>query len=434
MNIAVDDLGASAAKKYDLEAWLPGQGRYRELTSCSNTTDFQARRLEVRYRPEEGEGVRHVHTLNGTAVAVGRTIIAIVENHQDDDGTVEIPAVLHEFGAPRELSATSERSRLRSDGRMAIRTHEGRQRPVECTGLESRQGPSVPRGFESHPLRSPARTPSWSARCRQYAWRRRVIPPEQLAGALERLDPRERELLALSLRRRVPDEALARVYDVVPAGGGAAPARRAIERLADELGAQRGEDLGAVLQALLDEGSWSATGRTAGHGGGEADADVGRSRTIRRRAMRAGRRRRSGRRPTGEPASRTPRAEERRAEPSRAAGAGAPVVPVASEPVLEMLAAREGSAAGAGRARTTARRRGAASCAIARRQLRGRRDRRRGRVRRPVPVGRRGGTGGPLGRSRRTRARSTSSPSSAARSRRRSRPSRSRSPATRPRT
>ncbi len=103
VNIAVDDLGAPAAKKYDLEAWLPGQGRFRELTSCSNTTDFQARRLDIRYRPEQGDGVRHVHTLNGTAVAVGRTIIAIVENHQQDDGSVEIPAVLHEFGAPERL-------------------------------------------------------------------------------------------------------------------------------------------------------------------------------------------------------------------------------------------------------------------------------------------------------------------------------------------
>jgi seryl-tRNA synthetase len=103
VNIAANDLGAPAAKKYDLEAWLPGQGRYRELTSCSNTTDFQARRLDVRYRPAEGESPRHVHTLNGTAVAVGRTIIGIVENHQQDDGTVEIPAVLHEFGAPRKL-------------------------------------------------------------------------------------------------------------------------------------------------------------------------------------------------------------------------------------------------------------------------------------------------------------------------------------------
>jgi len=103
VNIAVDDLGASAAKKYDLEAWLPGQERFRELTSCSNTTDFQARRLDIRYRPAEGEAVRHVHTLNGTAVAVGRTIIAIAENHQRDDGSVEIPAVLHDFGAPPVL-------------------------------------------------------------------------------------------------------------------------------------------------------------------------------------------------------------------------------------------------------------------------------------------------------------------------------------------
>ena len=103
VNIAVTDLGASAAKKYDLEAWLPGQERFRELTSCSNTTDFQARRLDIRFRPAEGEAVRHVHTLNGTAVAVGRTIIAIVENHQTDDGSVEVPAVLHEFGAPRVL-------------------------------------------------------------------------------------------------------------------------------------------------------------------------------------------------------------------------------------------------------------------------------------------------------------------------------------------
>jgi seryl-tRNA synthetase len=105
VNIAVGDLGASAAKKYDLEAWLPGQERFRELTSCSNTTDFQARRLDVRYRPGDG-GVRHVHTLNGTAVAVGRTIIAIVENHQREDGTVAVPEVLHEFGAPQVIAAS----------------------------------------------------------------------------------------------------------------------------------------------------------------------------------------------------------------------------------------------------------------------------------------------------------------------------------------
>jgi seryl-tRNA synthetase len=105
VNIAVDDLGNSAAKKYDLEAWLPGQGRFRELTSCSNTTDYQARRLNIRYRPGEGAPPRHVHTLNGTAVAVGRTIIAIAENHQREDGTVEIPAVLRDFGAPETISA-----------------------------------------------------------------------------------------------------------------------------------------------------------------------------------------------------------------------------------------------------------------------------------------------------------------------------------------
>jgi seryl-tRNA synthetase len=103
VNISVMDLGASASKKYDLEAWLPGQERFRELTSCSNTTDFQARRLDIRFRPAEGEAVRHAHTLNGTAVAVGRTIIAIVENHQREDGGVEIPAVLHDFGAPPQL-------------------------------------------------------------------------------------------------------------------------------------------------------------------------------------------------------------------------------------------------------------------------------------------------------------------------------------------
>jgi seryl-tRNA synthetase len=105
VNIGVAELGASAAKKYDLEAWLPGQGRYRELTSCSNTTDFQARRLDIRYRPAGEKQPRHVHTLNGTAVAVGRTIIALLENGQREDGSVHLPAALVPYGAPAELPA-----------------------------------------------------------------------------------------------------------------------------------------------------------------------------------------------------------------------------------------------------------------------------------------------------------------------------------------
>jgi seryl-tRNA synthetase len=100
--IAVNDLGASAAKKYDCEAWLPGQGRYRELTSTSNTTDYQARRLGIRYRPADGRP-EHVHTLNGTAVAVGRTIIALLENGQQEDGSVRFPAPLVAAGAPEVL-------------------------------------------------------------------------------------------------------------------------------------------------------------------------------------------------------------------------------------------------------------------------------------------------------------------------------------------
>ena len=107
VNIAVNDLGSSAAKKYDCEAWLPGQGRFRELTSTSNTTDFQARRLDIRYRPAAGGGPRHVATLNGTAIAVGRTIIAVLENGQRDDGGVDIPPVLLDWGAPAAIGSVA---------------------------------------------------------------------------------------------------------------------------------------------------------------------------------------------------------------------------------------------------------------------------------------------------------------------------------------
>jgi seryl-tRNA synthetase len=95
VNIAAGDLGASAAKKYDIEAWFPGEQAYREITSCSNTTDYQARRLKIRTRTEKGNEV--VHTLNGTACAVGRTILALLENHQQPDGSVVIPEALRRY-------------------------------------------------------------------------------------------------------------------------------------------------------------------------------------------------------------------------------------------------------------------------------------------------------------------------------------------------
>ncbi len=103
VNIPVGDLGAPAAKKYDCEAWIPSQGRYREVTSCSNTTDYQARRLGCRYRPGDGESPEAVHTLNGTATAVGRTIIALIENRQDADGGFTVPKILHQYGAPDRI-------------------------------------------------------------------------------------------------------------------------------------------------------------------------------------------------------------------------------------------------------------------------------------------------------------------------------------------
>ena len=101
VNIAAGDLGASATKKYDIEAWFPGQGRYREITSTSNTTDYQARRLDVRYRGERG--LEHVHTLNGTAVTA-RAMMAIIENFQDEGGSVAVPEALVPFGAPARMA------------------------------------------------------------------------------------------------------------------------------------------------------------------------------------------------------------------------------------------------------------------------------------------------------------------------------------------
>ena len=105
VDIAVGDLGAPAARKFDCEAWIPSQGRYRELTSCSNTTDYQARRLGARYRPEPDAAPEILHTLNGTAIAVGRTLIALIENGQQADGSVVLPNALVDAGAPAAIPA-----------------------------------------------------------------------------------------------------------------------------------------------------------------------------------------------------------------------------------------------------------------------------------------------------------------------------------------
>jgi seryl-tRNA synthetase len=102
VNVAAGDLGGPAARKFDIEVWLPGQGRYRELTSCSNCTDYQARRLGTRFRPAGGRP-QHVHMLNGTALTSSRTLLSLIEYGQQADGSVTTPSVLHPFGAPPTL-------------------------------------------------------------------------------------------------------------------------------------------------------------------------------------------------------------------------------------------------------------------------------------------------------------------------------------------
>lgn len=103
VNVCTGDIGTVAAKKYDIEAWMPAQNGYREVVSCSNCTDYQARRLGIRYREKEGAAPKgFVHTLNSTAIAAGRTIVAILENNQQEDGTVNIPSVLRKYMGNRE--------------------------------------------------------------------------------------------------------------------------------------------------------------------------------------------------------------------------------------------------------------------------------------------------------------------------------------------
>ncbi len=97
MTLCAGDMGFSAKKTYDIEVWLPGQGRYREISSCSNCGDFQARRMDARYRPVGEKGTRFVHTLNGSGLAVGRTLIAVMENYQQGNGTIAVPDVLKPY-------------------------------------------------------------------------------------------------------------------------------------------------------------------------------------------------------------------------------------------------------------------------------------------------------------------------------------------------
>jgi seryl-tRNA synthetase len=97
IELCTGDLGFSAAKTYDLEVWLPGQNAYREISSCSNCEEFQARRAGIRYRPDGKGKTLFVHTLNGSGLAVGRTLVAVLENYQQRDGSVIVPEVLRPY-------------------------------------------------------------------------------------------------------------------------------------------------------------------------------------------------------------------------------------------------------------------------------------------------------------------------------------------------
>jgi len=97
VTLCTGDMGFAARKTYDIEVWLPGQDRYREISSCSDCGDFQARRMKARYRPADAKGTRFVHTLNGSGVAVGRTLVAVLENHQREDGSIAVPEALRPY-------------------------------------------------------------------------------------------------------------------------------------------------------------------------------------------------------------------------------------------------------------------------------------------------------------------------------------------------
>jgi seryl-tRNA synthetase len=106
MVLSTGDMGFSARKTYDIEVWLPGQNAFREISSCSNCGDFQARRMDARYRPAgDAKGTRFVHTLNGSGLAVGRTLVAVLENYQQADGSIAVPDVLKSYMGGVEVIA-----------------------------------------------------------------------------------------------------------------------------------------------------------------------------------------------------------------------------------------------------------------------------------------------------------------------------------------
>jgi seryl-tRNA synthetase len=108
MTLSTGDMGFASQKTYDIEVWLPGQGTYREISSCSVCGDFQARRMQARYKPKDGKGNRLVHTLNGSGVAVGRALIAVLENYQNEDGSVTVPDALRPYMGGAERVERSE--------------------------------------------------------------------------------------------------------------------------------------------------------------------------------------------------------------------------------------------------------------------------------------------------------------------------------------
>ena len=103
MALCTADMGFASAKTYDLEVWLPAQNCYREISSCSNCTDFQARRGRIRFKRTGQKGTELVHTMNGSGLAIGRTLVAVLENYQEEDGSVRIPEVLQDFMGKKEI-------------------------------------------------------------------------------------------------------------------------------------------------------------------------------------------------------------------------------------------------------------------------------------------------------------------------------------------